>query len=172
MLRRFIVMMFAVCMVAACSCPYKSSCNHCAKTSECLKMKGECPKMKKGTCPMMKSGCCATTSQHVRNVSTDEMKTIVDSKSALIFDARSAKYDDGRRIPGAKALSYTSTKEELAAAIPTKDSPVVTYCANTQCPASAKLAAHLKANGYTNIVEYPEGIDGWAASGNKFDEEK
>ena len=100
------------------------------------------------------------------------MKTIVDSKSALIFDARSGKYDDGRRIPGAKALSYNSTPAELAAAIPDKSQSVVTYCANTQCPASGKLATLLKANGYTNVVEYPEGIDGWAAGGNKYDNAK
>ena len=35
-----------------------------------------------------------------------------------------------------------------------------------QLPASHKLYTHLKSLGYTNLIEYPEGIDGWVAAGN------
>jgi rhodanese-related sulfurtransferase len=105
-------------------------------------------------------------------LSTAEFKTIVDNKSSLIFDARVGKYDTGERIPGAKSLSADSTAEEVAKAIPDKNASIVTYCANLQCPASAALAAHLKKLGYTNIMEYPEGIDGWKKAGNKVEKAK
>lgn len=163
MLRKLVVLIMVVLGVAACRCPVKSRCGSCKKAEGCSY---------KQQCPKSSGKCCKQTSHDVRNISTTEMKQIVDAKSALIFDARSAKYDDGRRIPGAKALSDKASPTELASAIPSKNSPVVTYCSNTQCPASAKLAAHLKANGYTNIIEYPEGIDGWVKSGNRYNNVK
>lgn len=83
-----------------------------------------------------------------------------------LLDARSGKYDDGRRIPGAKSLNAESSAEDVAKVVPDKGSLVVTYCTNLQCPASHKLAEHLKKLGYANVVEYPFGIEGWAAAGN------
>jgi len=99
-------------------------------------------------------------------LTSGEMKEIVSSKSAILLDARTGKYDDGQRIPGAKSLSPSSTKEEATSLIPDKGAPVVTYCANLKCPASAALAKHLKELGYTNVREYPEGIQGWISGGN------
>jgi rhodanese-related sulfurtransferase len=34
------------------------------------------------------------------------------------------------------------------------------------------LAAHLKKLGYTNIMEYQEGIEGWIKAGNKVEKVK
>ena len=56
--------------------------------------------------------------------------------------------------------------EEIAKVVKDKASLVVTYCANLKCPASHKLAEHLGKLGYTNVVEYPYGIEGWATAGN------
>ncbi|MBM4152641.1 MAG: rhodanese-like domain-containing protein [Kiritimatiellaceae bacterium] len=103
------------------------------------------------------------------SVTTIQLKEHIDSKKAILLDARSAKYDDGFRIPGAKALSSTATEEEIAKVIPTKDALVITYCSNTQCPASKRLADHLIKLGYTHVLEYPEGIAGWRAAGGKVD---
>lgn len=83
----------------------------------------------------------------------------------VVLDARSGKYDDGRRVPGAKSLTDKATADDTAKLIPAKDSLVVTYCANPKCPASARLAKHLHSLGYTNVVEMPEGIEGWVAEG-------
>ncbi len=93
------------------------------------------------------------------------MKGYVDSGKAIILDARSGKYDDGYRIPGAQSLNSQSSAEEIAKVIPNKDTLVVTYCSNLQCPAGKALAVHLKKLGYTNVLEYPEGIAGWRAGG-------
>jgi rhodanese-related sulfurtransferase len=100
------------------------------------------------------------------------MKKVVESKSAIVLDARTGKYDDGKRIPGALSLSAESSKAEVEKTIPDKKSAIVTYCSNLKCPASGKLAKHLKALGYTNIKEYPEGIQGWMAAGNPVIEKK
>jgi rhodanese-related sulfurtransferase len=83
----------------------------------------------------------------------------------LVFDARSGTFDDGRRIPGAGSLTAKSTAAEVSAAAPDKSALIVTYCSSPKCGASAALAKHLRELGYANVVELPEGIDGWVASG-------
>jgi thiol peroxidase len=83
----------------------------------------------------------------------------------VVLDARQGKYDDSRRIPRAGSLSDNSTLEQALSLIGSKDALVVTYCANTHCPASNLLADHLSKLGFTNVVEYPEGIDGWTSEG-------
>ena len=103
---------------------------------------------------------------NIGTISPLALKSMVDAKLPVtILDARSGKWDDGRRIPGAKSLNADSKVREILKVLPDKESLVVTYCSNLQCPASAKLAKHLKSLGYKNVVEFPEGIQGWSESG-------
>jgi len=133
-------------VLAGCKCPFCESCKECKSD--------------------------ATVKKEFKTVSSDELRNIVKNKSSLIFDARTGKYDTGERIPGAKTLSADSSADEVVKAIPDKNASIVTYCANLQCPASNNLANHLKKLGYTNIMEYPEGIEGWIKDGNKVDKVK
>jgi rhodanese-related sulfurtransferase len=84
----------------------------------------------------------------------------------VILDARSGKYDDGRRIPGAKVLNADADEAEVAKVLPEKGALVVTYCGGLTCPASNALAERLKKLGYANVIEYPQGIAGWTKDGN------
>jgi len=105
--------------------------------------------------------------KNVPTVSTLGLKTLIDSGvPMIILDARSGKYDDGKRIAGALSLNAESKAEEIAKVLPKKDALIVTYCANLKCPASNALYNHLKSLGYTNLIEYPEGIQGWIEAGN------
>ena len=61
--------------------------------------------------------------------------------------------------------SDASAEDIKATAGSDKNALIVTYCSNTKCPASARLATRLRKLGYTNVLEYPEGIDGWAEAG-------
>lgn len=100
-------------------------------------------------------------------VNTSGLKTLIGSGVPLtILDARSGKYDDGKRIPGALSLNAESKPEEIAKILPNKEALIVTYCANLKCPASNMLYKHLKSLGYSNLLEYPEGIQGWIEAGN------
>jgi len=100
-------------------------------------------------------------------VNTSGLKTLIDSGVPLtILDARSGQYDDGKRIPGALSLNAESKPEEIAKVLPNKEGLIITYCANLKCPASDMLYKHLKSLGYSNLLEYPEGIQGWIEAGN------
>lgn len=99
-------------------------------------------------------------------VSTGALKAMLDARTpVVILDARTGKYDDGRRLPGAKALAPEAGEQEMAAAIPSKDALIVTYCTNPACPASGELAKNLKQQGYRNVIKFPEGIQGWMMAG-------
>lgn len=136
------------------------------------KAKAEAPK--KAEAGKAACGDCnkGQKSKHAE-VNTAALKALLDAKAAVtVLDARSGKYDDGRRIPGAQSLNASSTGEEIAKVLPDKAALVVTYCAGLTCPASTKLAEKLKELGYSNVVEYPEGIAGWTEAGNAVTEKK
>jgi rhodanese-related sulfurtransferase len=101
-------------------------------------------------------------------INTAGLAAMIAGKAPMIIlDARSGKYDDGKRIPGAKSLNAESSDDEIKALLPDKAALIVTYCANLECPASHKLAEKLGKMGYKNLIEYPEGIEGWQKAGQK-----
>ena len=125
-------------------------------------------------CPS--SGCAAkpaAPTEKAAEITTEALATLLNAGTAVtVLDARSGKYDDGRRIPGAGNLSAKASEEEVAEVIPSKAALVVTYCTNLKCPASNMLAEHLRSLGYSNVIEYPHGIDGWAAAGQEVQQSK
>lgn len=140
---------------------------------------GSCPgdqAKEKDSKACKKSACgakaaCATASE--AKVDTAGLKALLDSgKTVTVLDARSGKWDDGKRIPGAKSLSASSSDADIAAALPDKNAAVVTYCGGVKCPASNALAEKLGKLGYKNVTEYPEGIEGWTKAGHPVEETK
>jgi rhodanese-related sulfurtransferase len=137
----------------------------------CSKSAQKCAK-----CSLAKGspGCCklgavlgVTAEKRGAEINTEALAVLMRARvSMVILDARSGKFDDGKRIAGAKSLNATSTPAEVAAIVNSKDALVVTYCVNLQCPASAHLATRLRGLGYTNVVEYPQGIEGWISAGH------
>jgi rhodanese-related sulfurtransferase len=120
--------------------------------------------------PGCEKACCAG---EIAKLNTSGLKALLGSGvNVTVLDARSGKYYDGRRIPGAASLSPKATAEEAAGAIPSKDALVVTYCSNLKCQASNMLATQLKGLGYKNVIEYPNGIAGWADAGLEVEQSK
>ena len=131
-------------------------------------------------CKSCEGGACAIVASETGKalsetqpavLTTAVLHTLLEADTPLVLlDARSGKYDDGRRIPGARSLNDKSSAEEIAKTLQTKDTLVVTYCSNTKCPASGHLAEHLRTLGYRNVLEYSEGIAGWTDAGYKVKE--
>lgn len=106
-------------------------------------------------------------------VNTEGLATLLQAKIPLkLFDARSGKYDDGQRLPGAQQLSADADEAVITQALPDKSALVVTYCAGVKCPASKALADRLKKLGYSNVIEYPQGIAGWLEAGKAVEKAK
>ncbi|MFZ1415106.1 MAG: rhodanese-like domain-containing protein [Defluviicoccus sp.] len=55
--------------------------------------------------------------------------------------------------------------EEILRAVPTRSAPVVVYCQDAGCQASAAAARRLEALGYTNVYHYAAGKSDWKDAG-------
>lgn len=124
--------------------------------------------MKCPYCGMPKDQCkCLAMSKHMAEINTAALKALINSGVTLtLVDARTGKNDDGRRISNALNLSPEAKEEDIQALLKSKDALIVSYCANLKCPASRQLVVRLTALGYTHVLEYPQGIEGWVDAGN------
>ncbi|MGH1375377.1 MAG: rhodanese-like domain-containing protein [Alphaproteobacteria bacterium] len=88
------------------------------------------------------------------------------TKGLVVIDSRGGKWFDNRLIEGAVQLSADNTDEaHLAEIAPAKDTPIVFYCSDVNCPASKAAAHQAHDAGYTNLYKYPGGIADWAEKG-------
>lgn len=71
-------------------------------------------------------------------------------------------------IPGAHALS-SFDKYAASELPPSKDTPLVFYCANTMCTASHRAAERATALGYKKVFVMVDGIYGWKSAGKPLD---
>ncbi len=161
--------------------PGKKACKS-GKCASCVKpAEGSAQKAAMKGCPE-KPGCkgaqCKAKMKkdngHAATIDTKELKAKLGSEEELVvLDARGGKYDDGKRIPGAKQLTAAADKETIEATIGSdKSKKIITYCSNVKCGASAALAKKLRKVGYTNVTEYPPGIAGWIEAGNNVEDAK
>ncbi len=68
---------------------------------------------------------------------------------------------------------YTSLRELIEQnKLDQKDIPIITYCLNPSCNASKELAKYIMNAGYSNVVEYPGGLEEWFDDTSSSDEEE
>ncbi|GEM_PF-2512790 len=106
-------------------------------------------------------------SQH-NEIQTNELKRMMETnKDLILVDARKRKNDDGYRIGNARLVPPDAPPTHIRAALPSKSSTIVVYCASAKCPASVNLARRLISMGYEDVHVYKAGIKGWVNAGNK-----
>lgn len=100
-------------------------------------------------------------------IKREELEQKMKGESDLrIIDVLPPAHFNNEHLPGAENVPLSESFEErIQEAVPDKDSEVVLYCANTDCPASEEAAEKMEALGYSNVKDYGEGIDGWKAGG-------
>lgn len=101
-----------------------------------------------------------------RVISLDQMKRVVAERRAMVLDARTpAEYAEGH-ISGAENLYAVEpdTWVERIADLP-RDTLLVIYCSNPHCPYGRDLAEFLGAFGFSNMLLYDDGWDGWTGAG-------
>jgi rhodanese-related sulfurtransferase len=154
-----VLFLFAAMSVWA-QCPDTGACSGCPTADTCgVEMVDE--NAASETAPV-----AAVSLAPVKKLTVDEFaKMVEENKALLIVDARGEKAAAAGRIPGAIALTDAATPEEVKKILPQTDAAIVTYCTNLKCQASPNLAAKLATLGYTNVMELPDGIDGWEKAG-------
>ncbi|MDP2624747.1 MAG: rhodanese-like domain-containing protein, partial [Candidatus Peregrinibacteria bacterium] len=75
-------------------------------------------------------------------------------------------------LPGAINIPLHDENFEIMVKrmMPDKSTPVVTYCANHDCQASAKAAQKLAEMGYKTVSHYENGLEEWIEMGYRLDE--
>jgi rhodanese-related sulfurtransferase len=100
-------------------------------------------------------------------ISTEVLAALIRARIPMaILDARRGKWDDGRRIPGARSLSLDAPEDAVSKALPDKEGLIVTYCGGMTCPLSYELAERLGRLGYRNVLTYQQGLAGWSEAGH------
>ena len=69
-------------------------------------------------------------------------------------------------LPGAVNVPVDDTFEDgIRRAVPDKNKFTVIYCRDIECHASAKAVRRMEALGYTHVLEFHNGKEGWRAAG-------
>jgi rhodanese-related sulfurtransferase len=82
-----------------------------------------------------------------------------------LVDARTAVEFSEAHIPGAVLVPARLVGTKLPEIVKDKASLVVFYCNGPNCTKTVKAAKAAVAAGYTNVLEYKEGLPGWGKSG-------
>jgi rhodanese-related sulfurtransferase len=94
------------------------------------------------------------------DISMKDVKAAADAKSAVIIDVNGPDSYKTGHVPG--ALSFAAIKSKLATSLPAdKNTLIIAYCGNPNCPAYLQAAKAAQKLGYTNIKHMADGIDGW-----------
>ena len=101
-----------------------------------------------------------------KTVTAEELIELAGDMDLVIVDARSqGDYDKGHLPEVVRIKNTDVTADTLAAAIPTKESPVAFYCNGETCPRSADAATKAAAEGYSNLYWFRGGIEEWKTKG-------
>ena len=100
-------------------------------------------------------------------ITTKELKQKMDSKENFaLVEVLGPETFSEFHLPGAINVPVDDTFEEgIQKAVPDKNQTVVVYCRDIECHASAKATRRMEALGYTNLLEFHNGKEGWKAAG-------
>jgi rhodanese-related sulfurtransferase len=110
-----------------------------------------------------------THAEDFRVIGTDALAAKMSGPAAswdfTLVDARTQVEFSESHIPGAVLVPARAVTTKLPAVVKEKSRMVVFYCNGPNCTKTVKAAKAAAAAGYTNIVEYKEGLPGWGRSG-------
>lgn len=102
----------------------------------------------------------------MQTVSKSELqKWINDKQDMLLINVLPQEAFRKQSIPGSVNVpfkdnaTFVGDVERYAGS--RKDKKIVVYCASTQCDASEQAAQKLTASGFTNVLTFKEGVEGW-----------
>ena len=100
-------------------------------------------------------------------IKTNDLKAKMDNKEDFVLvEVLGPETFAEFHLPEAINVTVDDTfEEEIQKAVPDKNKTVVVYCRDIECHASAKATRRMEALGYTNLLEYHNGKDGWRAAG-------
>jgi sulfur-carrier protein adenylyltransferase/sulfurtransferase len=102
----------------------------------------------------------------IKEVSPQEVDALAPG-AATIVDVREASEWDQGHVPGAAHVSKSYIEQQIEAAAPDRDAPVILYCAGGV--RSLFAAQTLDGMGYTDVASMSGGFQAWKGAGLEFE---
>lgn len=103
-------------------------------------------------------------------ITLGQLKRLMDQKRGILFDARNDDEYRKGHIKGARNIPALDAGKHFAglAVIP-RDTLIIVYCSNSECPLGRSLAEFLGVMEFKNLLLYDDGWDGWQKAGMPVD---
>lgn len=103
----------------------------------------------------------------MQTISRQEARELIDGQEDLTIIETLAPDDyEEFHIPGARNVPLDdSFPETIRNVVPDPSTPVLVYCLEAECSASAKAAQCMEDMGYRNVYDYEAGKVDWKAAG-------
>jgi len=106
----------------------------------------------------------------MKTITAKELKEKIDKgEDFVLIDVLSKESFEAKHIKGSINIP-TSELGQRVNELPDKDKEIIVYCASKTCPASPAAARHLEDLGYTNVVDFEDGLAGWIEAGFSLEE--
>ncbi len=102
----------------------------------------------------------------IKEVTPQEVDAL-PAGGATVVDVREASEWEQGHLPGARHVSKSYIEQQIEAAAPDRDAPVILYCAGGV--RSLFAAQTLREMGYTNVASMSSGFQGWKSAGLEFE---
>src|SRR4051794_34650695 len=99
----------------------------------------------------------------IREVTTAETEALREANAATLVDVREDSEWDQGHVPGAVHISKSYIEQQIEAAVPNRDAPVVLYCAGGV--RSLFAAQTLRDMGYSDVASMKGGFQAWKGQG-------
>ncbi|REJ94962.1 MAG: rhodanese-like domain-containing protein [Planctomycetota bacterium] len=105
-------------------------------------------------------------------ISRAEARDLIQNEEDLtVVETLDEEYFNKFHLPGARNVPLNdSFDENIQEVAPDRDAPVLVYCMNTDCEASAKAARRMEELGYTTVYDYEAGKVDWKEAGFPIEE--
>jgi rhodanese-related sulfurtransferase len=101
----------------------------------------------------------------METVSRSQLQQWVDSgEDMLLIDVLPRDSFSKQHIPSSINVPIKDNAnfiKDIESSAKSKSQRIVVYCANMQCDASEQAAQKLENAGFTNVVRFEEGVEGW-----------
>jgi molybdopterin/thiamine biosynthesis adenylyltransferase/rhodanese-related sulfurtransferase len=98
----------------------------------------------------------------IREVTPQDVGALPDGDAAIIDVREASEWEQGH-LPGAVHISKSYVEQQIEAAVPDRDAPVVLYCAGGV--RSLFAAQTLQQLGYSNVASMSGGFQAWKSAG-------
>lgn len=104
-----------------------------------------------------------------RIINAKQLKKKIDSGDDFVLvDVLGTESFKWKHIPTSKDIDVDEIEDRAAKELPDKNEEIIVYCASKTCQASPNAARKLEEMGYTNVIDFEDGLAGWQEAGYSF----